>query len=62
MLEIGLGVAFFTGIVVLLSALILVARGWLIPSGDIQLTVNDKRTVQVPVGDKLLAVLAGIGA
>ncbi len=61
MLEIALGVALFTGIVVLLSVLILAARGWLIPSGDIQLTINDERTVAVPVGDKLLAALGSIG-
>ena len=61
MLEITLGVAFFTAIVVLLSGVILMARSWLVPSGDIQLTVNDARTVAVPVGDKLLAALGGIG-
>jgi Na+-transporting NADH:ubiquinone oxidoreductase subunit F len=61
MLEIGLGVAFFTAIVVFLSALILLARGWLVPSGDIQLTINDERKVNVPVGAKLLAALSGVG-
>ena len=61
MLEIGLGVAFFTAIVVLLSAVILAARGWLVPSGNIHLTVNDERTLDVPVGDKLLNALAGVG-
>ena len=61
MLEIGLGVAFFTAIVVLLSAVILAARGWLVPSGNIHLTLNDERTLDVPVGDKLLNALAGVG-
>ena len=61
MLEIGLGVAFFTAIVVALSALILAARGWLVPSGNIHLTINDERMVDVPVGDKLLNALAGVG-
>ena len=61
MLEIGLGVGLFTSIVVLLSALILLARAWLVPGGKIQLTINDERRVDVPVGEKLLAALAGIG-
>ncbi len=41
MTEIGLGVLIFTLIVMLLVGLILVTRSWLIPSGDVTLTIND---------------------
>lgn len=61
MLEIGLGVAFFTGIVLILSAVILAARTRLVPTGNVQLTINDARVVEVPVGDKLLGALGGVG-
>ncbi len=59
MLEIGLGVLIFTGIVFFLVALILVARSQLIPAGEITISINndpDKRLTVDP-GDKLLGVL-----
>ncbi|MGI9342056.1 MAG: NADH:ubiquinone reductase (Na(+)-transporting) subunit F [Gammaproteobacteria bacterium] len=58
MLEILLGVLLFTGIVLVLALVILVARSWLVPSGSAHIVVNDERALDVPVGDKLLTALA----
>ncbi len=57
MQEIVLGVVLFTAVVMLLVAFILAARSRLVPSGDVDLLINDERTLHVPVGDKLLTVL-----
>ncbi|MGB5809875.1 MAG: NADH:ubiquinone reductase (Na(+)-transporting) subunit F [Polyangiales bacterium] len=61
MIEIILAVALFTGIVVTLSALILLARARLIQEGFVELVVNDDRRYTVPAGGKLLGALADIG-
>jgi len=59
MIEVGLGVLIFTGIVLILVILILVARSWLIPAGDVILTINhdEDKKLKVPPGGKLLNVL-----
>ncbi len=57
MQEITLAVALFTGIVIFLAVLILVARSQLVPSGDIRINVNDERDIAVPAGGKLLSAL-----
>ena len=59
MIEIGLGVLIFTGIVMLLVVLILVTRSWLIPAGEVTLNINDdaEKRLSVERGDKLLSVL-----
>jgi len=59
MIEIGLGVLIFTGIVMVLVALILVTRSWLIPAGEIILNINKdaEKSLSVDPGDKLLGVL-----
>jgi len=61
MTQIVLAVAVFTGIIVLLSALILIARSRLVESGVVQMLVNEDRDFQVPVGVKLLGALSGVG-
>ncbi|SER02737.1 Na+-transporting NADH:ubiquinone oxidoreductase subunit F [Nitrosomonas sp. Nm51] len=61
MLEIALGVFFFTSIVIALVFLILGARAVLLTEGSAQIVVNDKRTVEAPTGGKLLGALAGAG-
>lgn len=61
MLEIALAVAVFTGVVVSLSALILVARSRLVETGEVHMVVNDDRDFQVSVGTKLLSALANVG-
>jgi len=53
MLEIVLGVAMFTGIVLVLVAIILIARSWLVSVGEVNLVVNEEKTFSVPVGVKL---------
>ncbi len=58
MIEIILGVVFFTGIVLALVYLILGARSKLVASGNVKITVNGERVVEAPVGTKLLGALA----
>jgi Na+-transporting NADH:ubiquinone oxidoreductase subunit F len=61
MLEIGLGVAHFTGIVLCLVLVILIVRSRLVATGEVEITVNDEKTIGAKVGDKLLGVLAEAG-
>lgn len=58
MLEITLGVALFTSIIIGLVFLILGAKSKLVASGNVDILINDEKTVQAPVGSKLLAALA----
>lgn len=58
MLEIGLGVGFFTVIVLTLVAIILFAKSKLVATGDVKITINGEREIVVPAGGKLLGVLA----
>ncbi len=60
MLEISLGITFFTLIVLILVGVILLARSKLVASGAVNIEINQERNVQVPVGDKLLGALADI--
>ena len=59
--EIVLGVLLFSGIVVALSMLILLARSRLMPGGNVNILINDEREIDVGVGDKLLATLSEAG-
>jgi Na+-transporting NADH:ubiquinone oxidoreductase subunit F len=61
MVQIVLAVAVFTGIVVLLSAVILLARSKLVETGAVEMIVNDDREFQVPAGAKLLTALSSVG-
>ena len=58
MLEIFIGVLMFTFIILLLVGLILFARLKLVASGEIDILINDEKTIHVPVGQKLLNALA----
>lgn len=58
MLEIGLGVGFFTLIVLMLVAIILFAKSKLVASGNVRILINGEKNIQVPVGDKLLGALS----
>ena len=58
MLEILIAVALFTGVVGVLAILILLARSRLVPSGDVQIIVNDEKKLAVPAGGKLLTTLS----
>ena len=59
--QIVLAVSVFTGIVVSLSAVILLARSRLVETGTVQMIVNDDRDFQVPAGAKLLTALSNVG-
>lgn len=58
MLEIILGVVFFTFIVVALVFVILGAKSKLVQEGNVDVLINDEKTIQVPIGSKLLTALA----
>ena len=58
MLEVGLGVVFFTVIVLALVTIILFAKSRLVASGNVNIEINGEKTIQVPVGSKLLGALA----
>lgn len=58
MLEIILGVVFFTFIVVALVFVILGAKSKLVQEGNVDVLINDEKTIHVPIGSKLLTALA----
>jgi Na+-transporting NADH:ubiquinone oxidoreductase subunit F len=58
MLEILLGVFFFTAIVIALVFVILGAKSKLVASGNVDVLINDEKTIHVPIGAKLLTGLA----
>ncbi|MEM1151362.1 MAG: NADH:ubiquinone reductase (Na(+)-transporting) subunit F [Pseudomonadota bacterium] len=55
------GVVLFTLIVLALVALIMGAKSQLVASGDVNIVINEQKTVTVPAGGKLLNVLADEG-
>ena len=57
-ITIAFGVVMFTAIVLLLVAIILVARGSLVSSGDVSIEINGEKTIIVPAGGKLLQTLS----
>lgn len=59
MTEVVLGILIFTGIILCLVVLILIARSRLIPSGDVTIRINDDedKSLIVEPGNKLLNVL-----
>lgn len=56
--EILLGIGMFTFIVLALVVVILIAQAKLVNSGDVQILINDEKTITVPAGGKLLQTLA----
>lgn len=56
-----LGVSMFTAVVLALVAVILVAKSKLVASGDVNIVVNDQKTLTVPAGGKLLGCLSDAG-
>ena len=60
-LEIILGVAMFTAVVLALVVVILSARSKLVSSGDVTIMVNHEKKITVPAGGKLLQTLAEAG-
>lgn len=62
-MEIIWGVGLFIGIVLVLVAAILVARHFMVNSGDVNIGINGdpEKAIKVPAGDKLLTSLANQG-
>ena len=61
LVSIVVGVVAFTTIVLALVGVILVARSFLVPSGDVNILINEDsdKAISVSTGGKLLGVLAG---
>lgn len=57
MVEVGLGALLFTGIVMCLVLLVLLARQFLVVQGEVEVRVNDRLKLRVPIGQKLLSAL-----
>ena len=57
-MEIVLGVLLFTAIVIALVFVILGARSRLVATGNVDIVINDEKTIKAPVGSKLLGALA----
>ncbi|MCB9664989.1 MAG: NADH:ubiquinone reductase (Na(+)-transporting) subunit F [Alphaproteobacteria bacterium] len=55
---IGLAVAVFTGLILLLVAMLMVARSQLVPQGDVTITINESKQLKVKPGSSLLSTLA----
>ena len=60
-MEIGVGVISFTCIVLVLGLFVLLARRLFVPSGECEITINDRITVSAAIGRRLLEVLAQAG-
>ena len=60
-MELILSIAMFTVIILLLVAIILVARKQLVPQGDVSIRINGEKTITVAPGGKLLGALADNG-
>ena len=58
MLEIALGISFFTLIVLALVFVILMAKSRLVAVGNVHVNINGEREIKMPVGSKLLTALA----
>ena len=59
--EIVLGIGMFTATVLVLAAIILIARSKLVASGDVTIDINGEKKITVPAGGKLLQTLAESG-
>ena len=60
-LQVLLGVGLFTGIILLLVFVILAARSKLVASGNAVVLINGEKTIEIPVGSKLMQGLAAAG-
>ncbi len=57
-LTIAVGTLLFFVLALLLVVILLVAKKYLVPSGNVKITINDKKAVEVPTGSSLLSTLA----
>lgn len=58
MQEVLLGVTMFTVVIIALVCIILFAKKFLVPGGDITILVKDQKEICVPAGGKLMGALA----
>ena len=56
--DIGIGVTVFVVIILALVLVILFAKAKLVPAGNVSILINGERTIEVPVGGRLLQSLA----
>jgi len=56
-MEVWLGIIVFTAIIGALLGVILAARSWLVPEGEVDITVNEGKRIHAPVGVRLLWAL-----
>ncbi|MES1926869.1 NADH:ubiquinone reductase (Na(+)-transporting) subunit F [Salinisphaera sp. T31B1] len=56
--QISLGVTVFTGVVLFLVVVILLAKSRLVATGNVNIEINGEKTIKAPVGSKLLGALA----
>ncbi len=61
MLQVGLSVALFTVIILILVFVILAARSKLVAGGSVHLVINEDKEFDVPTGGKLMGALADLG-
>ena len=60
-MELALSITMFTGIILLLVAVILAAKKRLVPQGDVTIRINGEKEIKVAPGGKLLGALADNG-
>lgn len=60
-MEIILGVLTFTIVVLALVVVILIAKSFLVSSGNVKIMVNGQKEIEVPAGGKLMGALADAG-
>lgn len=58
MTELLAGIFVFTGLITLLTVIILIVRRILVPDKVVQISINGERTIQADTGESLLAVLS----
>ncbi len=61
MQQVLLGVTVFVGTIVALVGVILIAKSFLVPSGNVKIMINEQKEISVPVGGKLMSALANEG-
>lgn len=58
MIELGLSVVAFSGIILVLVAILMVARQQLVPQGEVTVTINGEKRLSVKPGSSLLSTLS----
>ncbi|MBR1387476.1 MAG: NADH:ubiquinone reductase (Na(+)-transporting) subunit F [Alloprevotella sp.] len=56
-----ISIGVFLTVILLLVVILLIAKAYLLPSGEVNITVNDKESLSVPQGESLLTTLNNAG-